>query len=975
MGNSLRITTLASAVALGLAGLALCTPGNALAGTMPAGSHARAESVQSYFITFAEEGLVNYAGNVPGLSATAPGANGARKLDVHSPAATAYAAHLLEARNTYLSSIGQALGRNPRVTHHYAITHNGVAAELKPGEASIIARLPGVVTVKPAGVEHMLTYRGPSFIGADGIWSGSATPNSTGSRGEGIVIAVPDSGAFSAHPSFANDPNCGFDASTPKLLSAVDCSTSDSSGMCNGPNPEANPGSGHGVHTASTAGGNTLDNAASPAPVVPNGVEMSGVAPCAQIRSYKVCPGSTCPGADIAAGLNTALADGADVLNFSISGGTSPWNDNDRKFLDMVGSDMFVAASAGNTREGDTTPVGKVNHRGPWVMTVAASTHDQAIGPAAVVTGPAPVPPALQTIALFKSDTTTTPPSWVDEPVKSYPANMEACSAFPPNTFDNAIALVRRGTCAFTDKAQNAFNAGAIGVLIANNIAGPISPSTPGAPAIPIFAMSGGTGAAFIDFVGANPDSTTLSYEQLAVAGIDGDVLASFSYRGPVPGILADVTKPDITAPGVNIYAAVTAAEGNYAYYSGTSMSGPHVAGAAALVRAVHPDWTPMEVKSALQTTASNAGGFQDNGTIPWNIDDVGNGRVDLSKAALAGLTLDETKANFLAANPSASGDVKSLNLPSLRNMNCMGSCSFTRTVKNRLATAGTWNTAFTGDVTGSVSPASFTLAPDEEQVVTITVGPKNGGGAMNFGYLTFSEDADQSPDQFFTVALKGEPPEALPDEIFADGFEGAAGPDPSAPFHENFDSYVAGSDIHGQGGWKGWGNDPSAGSTVVDSISGRTSPNSLEVEGDSDTVHEFAFDSGKWTVTAQQFIPASFSGESYFIMLNQYDDAGTDPNWSVQLKFSSADGMVSNDGGNSGGSSALIRDQWVQLKFVIDLDNDTQEFWYGSTLVYSGTWSDEVSGGGSVAIAAMDLFANGASPVYYDDIKIVESP
>lgn len=981
MGNSLRITTLASAVALGLAGLALCTPGNALAGTMPAGSHARAESVQSYFINFAEPGLVSYQGGVTGFAPTAPSATHTRKLDVHSPAAVAWAEHLAAARQGYISAIQSALGHQIPVTHHYAVTHNGIAANLSASEAAAVRHVPGVVLVKPAGLEHLVTYRGPEFIGAGGIWDGTTTPDGVGTLGEGIVAAIVDSGANSAHPSFANDPACGFDSSNPKLV-ALSCATTDSSGLCNGPNPEADAtSSGHGVHVASTVAGNTLDNTASPAPTLPNGVSMSGIAPCAKVISYKVCnePNGLCATAHSAAAINNAIIDHADVLNFSISGGTSPWSsvDNDRNFLDAVDADIFVAAAAGNMRTGDTTPVGMVNHRGPWVMTVAASTHDQFVGPTAELTGPAPVPPELQGIALYASDTTSSTPTVVDKPVKSFPSNIEGCTAsgaFPPNTFDGSIALIRRGTCAFTEKAQNAFNAGAEMVFIANNAGGPILPSTPGAPAIPIYGMSGSAGAAFIDFVADHPTDSTASVQPLEVAAIDGDALADFSYRGPIPGALQNITKPDITAPGVNIYAAVRAAEGNYEYNSGTSMASPHVAGAAALVRAAQPDWTVSEVKSAIQSTAKNPGLEEDYAT-PWHIDDVGHGRVDLSKAALAGLTLDETKANFLAANPSASGDPRTLNIPSLRDMNCMGSCSFTRTVKNRLATAGTWSTAFTGDVTGSVSPASFTLAPDAEQVVTITVGPKNGGGAMNFGYLTFSEDADQSPDQFFTVALKGEPPEALPDEIFADGFEGAAGPDPSAPFHETFDSYAAGSDIHGQGGWKGWGNDPSAGSIVVDSISGRTAPNALEVKGGSDTVHEFAFDSGKWTVTAQQFIPASFSGESYFIMLNQYDDAGTDPNWSVQLKFSSADGMVSNDGGNSGGSSALIRDQWVQLKVVIDLDNDTQEFWYGNTLVYSGTWSDEVSGGGSVVIAAMDLFANGASPVYYDDIKIVATP
>src|SRR5690606_31905273 len=102
------------------------------------------------------------------------------------------------------------------------------------------------------------------------------------------------------------------------------------------------------------------------------------------------------------------------------------------------------------------------------------------------------------------------------------------------------------------------------------------------------------------------------------------------------PGTLADLTKPDITAPGINIYAAGRDVDNGYYTSSGTSMSGPHVAGAAALVRAVRPSWTPSEVKSALQMTAKRDG-FKENESDPWNVDDVGSGRVDLNKAASAG--------------------------------------------------------------------------------------------------------------------------------------------------------------------------------------------------------------------------------------------------------------------------------------------------------------------------------------------------
>ncbi len=739
---------------------------------------------QSYIIKFTEAGLLNYAGDVSGLQATAPQHDSAqRKLDVASPAAHAYGAYLAAQRSQHVSAIERALGRGVTATHTYAVTLNGIAAELTSAEAASVAGVPGVKSVKPAGVEYQVTYRGPKFIGADKIWDGTDTPTHVGTKGQGILVGDLDGGTNSGSPSFANDPACGFRASAPKLL-AVDCSATDVNGFCDGPNPEANPGFGHGVHTSSTIAGDTIDNTANPAPVLPNGVTMSGVAPCAAIHHYKVCQTDSCAGADILAGVQNAIADHVDVLNFSISGGTDPWNDNDRNFLDAVNGDVFVAAAAGNLQTGQTDPHGLVNHLGPWVMTVAASTQDEIIGPQLAVTGPGTVPPGppdLGHVVLNPGSTTSTGTT-VDltgQSLISYPTNITGCTAtgaFPAAYFSERIALIRRGACSFTEKITNAYNSGAEVVIIGNNAAGSINMDTTGAPAIPAFSVSQADGDALIAFAaGNNPPAppadlifadgfdlptggTIVDYHRAVLSATQGDVLAGFSYRGPVAAPTADSTKPDISAPGVNIYAATDPADGNYAFMSGTSMATPHVTGSGALVRAVHPDWTVTEVKSALMMTATNAAGVEEDGTTPWIIDDVGSGRVDLTKAALAGLTMDETYANFLAADPAATppGDVKTLNLPLLRNSACGTSCIWTRTVKNRLATSGTWNV--TSTATGfavTASSTTFTLAPGATQTITFTATPTGSLAAFAFGNVVLHETTDQSPDQHITVAVK----------------------------------------------------------------------------------------------------------------------------------------------------------------------------------------------------------------------------
>jgi hypothetical protein len=212
----------------------------------------------------------------------------------------------------------------------------------------------------------------------------------------------------------------------------------------------------------------------------------------------------------------------------------------------------------------------------------------------------------------------------------------------------------------------------------------------------------------------------------------------------------------------VAIYAAYRVPE-NYSPLSGTSMASPHVAGAAALVRAVQPNWTATEVKSALMMTAFN-GGTKPNSTTAWDPDDVGSGRVDLTRAARAGLVMNETFNNFLAADPATGGDVKTLNIPAVRNLNCTPSCTWTRTVRNTRTTASSWTATGTAitpgfEITVSPSTFSFTGNTSETRTLTITARPtSNLTSAIAFGEVALSDGAGNSPVQRITVAVKGRP-------------------------------------------------------------------------------------------------------------------------------------------------------------------------------------------------------------------------
>jgi subtilisin family serine protease len=786
MNSQFRVTLLAAAISV-------C--GGSFTTVSAADITALATTRTSYIIDFEEAGALDYQGGEGILKATAPAERGGHPFDVKSAEVVAYRAYLAERQAEHLGNIESALGRQPLVTHRYELTQSGIAAQLTADEAAKIARLPGVKSVSPDTVFPLDTYRGPTFIGADTIWNGSAVPGNSTSRGEGAVIGIIDSGIYAAHPSFADDASCGFGPTNHKLRSTQDCSTSTAT-SCTGPNPEADASSGgHGVHTASTAGGNVVTNSATPSPNLPSPyTQISGVAPCAALRTYKVCTSPTsCVTSYAIAAVNSAIASGdVKAINFSIGGGTSPWStsDVDRAFLNAVNAGIFVAASAGNTTATITSPIGQVNHRGPWVTTVAASTQDKSYGAGLSATGPGTPPAATQNIIGVNGSITPAAIPFTNLPIKLpdpvSPLGCDTEPAYPANYFAGSVALIPRGTCSFYLKIDKAAAAGAQAVFIYNNTYGSINMDTSAQTStIPAYSITQVTGQALAAFITANgATTTTASLVTPSIGTVQGDVLADFSFRGPTPGTaggLTDTTKPDITAPGVNIWAAWAPIDGGVSYQieSGTSMSGPHTAGAGALLRMAQPSWTPVEVKSALMLTAFNAGTKEDL-TTPWQVDDVGSGRVDLTKAARAGFVMNETYANFLAANPTGGSiNLKTLNLPAVRNVALSAatpSYTWTRVLRNSSQSPTTWNVSVVqpAGVTVTVSPSTFSFtgvgvnAPDaifvgtfdtpvvpETQTLTITATTTAATASYVFGQINFTEAGNLAPPAHISVAVR----------------------------------------------------------------------------------------------------------------------------------------------------------------------------------------------------------------------------
>lgn len=183
----------------------------------------------------------------------------------------------------------------------------------------------------------------------------------------------------------------------------------------------------------------------------------------------------------------------------------------------------------------------------------------------------------------------------------------------------------------------------------------------------------------------------------------------------------------------------------------------------------------------------------------------------------------------------------------------------------------------------------------------------------------------------------------------------------------DDFDSYDTGVSLHGLGRWKGWNND-SSGTAFTSSAQARSPRNAMDVVNTTDLIHEYQVGAGLVHYRFYQYIPGNFQGRSYFIMLNQYDDGGP-YNWSLQVSFNSATGLIMDDG--TGATMAYVAGHWVEVCIEIDLDDDSQTFYYADTLFYSGNWSEHISGGGITAVGAVSLFANGATSIYYDDMSL----
>lgn len=605
---------------------------------------------------------------------------------------------------------------------------NGISVVAHPSQLAKLARIPGVKAIYSnvaVSVPPVTSLSVPEMATALAMTGADIAQSELGFTGKGIKVGVIDTGVDYDHPDLGGGFGPGYRVAVGYDL-VGDAFNADSSSPAYNietmPDPDPDDGNGHGTHVAGIIGANG---------------EVTGVAPEVTFGAYRVFgnDGSTLSDIMIAA-MELALADGMDVVNMSI-GSAYQWpNYPTAQAADrLVNKGVVVVASIGNSGANGLYAAGAPGV-GKKVIGVASFENSHVrlntftISPDDTVIGygqaaAAPLAPTEGTFEIVCTD----PP--------------EATVELPAGSLSGKVALIKRGAISFHLKALNAQNAGAVGVVIYNNIPGRVNPTVAGAPpiTIPVVAISYEEGVLLANRIAeGSPVMMTWTDQTGVFPNSLGGLIASSSSYGLPPDLSL---KPDIGAPGANIYSTYPLEKGGYATLSGTSMAAPHVAGAAALLLQAHPHTPAHKVCGILQNSADphNWWGNPGLGYLDM-VHRQGAGLLDIDDAILATTRITPGK---LALGESEGG-------PATRTLTIenKGSMPVTYTLSHTPALSTGPNTFTVGAYTGFASvtfdtptvtvPAGSSASID----VTITANPELPDGSIYGGYVELTTDSNQ---------------------------------------------------------------------------------------------------------------------------------------------------------------------------------------------------------------------------------------
>lgn len=753
-----------------------------------------------YIVLLKDAPLATYDGSTKGLEATKP-AKG-KQLDARSAKSQKYVAHLKKKQDAVAATVTVANAVN------YQVTLNGFSADLSGADVAKLRANKDVLSVYADEIRHPdAAMTGTDFLGlgsddtgAGGVWD---AVGGIAEAGKGVVVGVVDTGIASANPSFAgaklsnkagaepyldgNDvvfnksdgnqfraarvagENWSKQSYSSKIIGGQEFSAGAAAAGFNFGSDFKSPqdGDGHGSHTAGTAAGN-FGVAASV-----EGIDfgtISGVAPAAKVSSYKACwsgpdpldnTDDICALSDLLGAIDKAVADGVDVINYSIGGGsaTSVLQPDDISFFNAAAAGVYIAVSAGNAGPDAST----ADHAAPWYTTVAASTIPTYEGTVELTTG-----------ELFAGASVSVPFGTTVTGASVYSGDIPAAGAAAadaalclPGTLNPAaaagkIVVCDRGVNARVEKSATVAQAGGIGMVLVNVTAGSLDNDFHSVPSVHV---QNTARAAILAYVRAGAaQQITLHSENITGIETPTPVVAGFSSRGPMLAETSDVIKPDVSAPGVAILAATQSKPNKpstFGFLSGTSMSSPHVAGLGALYLGEHPNASPAEVKSAMMTTAYNT--VNEDGTDNTDPFAQGAGHVDPTKYFSPGLlylngVLDW--ATYLQglglADFGLDGtDASDLNLASIGIGSLSGPQTVTRSVTSTQAGTFTASAEIPG-VDVAVEPSTLTFgAAGETKSFTVTFTKEDAAAEQwATGFLTWTSGATQvrSPLAVFPI-------------------------------------------------------------------------------------------------------------------------------------------------------------------------------------------------------------------------------
>ncbi|MBP1620068.1 MAG: putative subtilisin family peptidase, partial [Acidobacteria bacterium] len=721
-------------------------PAAALAALSLAATAAGAAETVSVFVVLEEPRL-----SATALAAGRPGEAAARQAAIAAQ------------QDALVPMLAALEGREIARFRHLA---NAVQIDVPADRLAEVAALPGVVRVDRAGIYSLRNATSVPFIGAPAAWQSGP------GLGEGVSIGIIDSGIDYLHAAFGGPGRTsdytGNDRTvietgtfpTARVVGGRDFAgdSYNASAVAAGnrtPRPDPDPldCGGHGTHVAGTAAasGVLLSGATYGGPYV-TGLDPAqfrvgpGVAPRARLYALKVfgCEGSTSlvsSALEWAADPNGdgSTADRLDVVNLSLGCDFSCDSPTELEIVErLVGLGTFVAAAAGNA--GDTFFVHGDPGNAPAAAGVAAVNDDGVLSLSLRVSAPPAV--AGDYVAVEGDLTRSLSDIGAITGQLAATAPADACAALTNGAAINGrIALIDRGTCFFADKILRAQQAGALAVVMVNNVDG--EPIVMGGestgitiPGVMITSADGVTLKAQL----AAGVSARLAPDQIMVRSDLADQAASFSSRGPL--WRGGGLKPDLAAPGYRIASAAVGTGTAAATFNGTSMATPHVAGAAAVLRGLRPTLTPAQIKAALMNTAAIT---RDAEGDVYSASRTGAGRIRVDLAAGTPVT---------AAAAAAPAEV-TLSLGVIE----VGE-SFSAEYLVTLTNHGTEAVSYDATTEAVLAPDGFTLTPEQ---ATVTVPA--GGTATLPVTLSVDEAAFAAATDPSTPASQGNEPRSRLDE------------------------------------------------------------------------------------------------------------------------------------------------------------------------------------------------------------------